>query len=87
MNTIAPPVDVDIGVIEKLRDKELEKARLIQSAYSPVEPLRALGGAGRRDRAEGARLRRAQTLPRKLGLAGRDATVSGRTASNLVLPA
>jgi hypothetical protein len=80
MNTIATPVDVDIGVIEKLRDEELEKARSIQSAYSPVEPLRAFGGAGRRDRAEGARLRSAQTLPR-------DATVSGRTASNLVLPA
>jgi hypothetical protein len=43
MNTIATPVDVDIGVIEKLRDEELEKARSIQSAYSPVEPLRARG--------------------------------------------
>jgi len=75
------------GVMQKLRDEELEEARSIQSGTLPSEPLHAFGGARRRDSAEGARLRRAQTLPRSLGLAGRDATVSGRTASNLVLPA
>jgi phosphoserine phosphatase RsbU/P len=39
MNTIATPVE--IGVIEKLREEELEEARSIQSVMLPAEPLRA----------------------------------------------
>ncbi len=39
MNTIATPVE--LGVIEKLRDEELEEARAIQSVMLPAEPLRA----------------------------------------------
>jgi phosphoserine phosphatase RsbU/P len=41
MNTIATPVD--LGVIEKLREEELEEARSIQSGMLPVEPLWAGG--------------------------------------------
>ena len=41
MNTIATPVE--IGVIEKLRQEELEEARSIQSVMLPAEPLRASG--------------------------------------------
>jgi sigma-B regulation protein RsbU (phosphoserine phosphatase) len=39
MHTIATPVE--IGVIEKLREEELEEARSIQSVMLPAEPLRA----------------------------------------------
>jgi phosphoserine phosphatase RsbU/P len=41
MNTIAAPVE--IGVIEKLRQEELDEARSIQSVMLPAEPLRAGG--------------------------------------------
>jgi hypothetical protein len=41
MNTIATPVD--LGVIEKLREEELEEARSLQSGMLPVEPLWAGG--------------------------------------------
>jgi hypothetical protein len=41
MNTIATPVD--LGVIEKLREEELEEARSIHSGMLPVEPLWAGG--------------------------------------------
>jgi phosphoserine phosphatase RsbU/P len=41
MHTIAAAVD--LGVIEKLREEELEEARSIQSGMLPVEPLRAGG--------------------------------------------
>jgi len=41
MHTIATPVE--IGVIEKLREEELEEARSIQSVMLPAEPLRAGG--------------------------------------------
>lgn len=41
MQTIATPVQ--IGVIEKLREEELEQARSIQSVMLPAEPLRAGG--------------------------------------------
>jgi phosphoserine phosphatase RsbU/P len=37
MNTIAMPVE--LGVIEKLREEELEEARSIQSGMLPTEPL------------------------------------------------
>ena len=37
MNTIATPVD--LCVIEKLREEELEEARSLQSGMLPVEPL------------------------------------------------
>ncbi|SRR5882724_5925910 len=39
MNMIATPLD--LGAIEKLRDEELEEARLIQSGMLPTEPLRS----------------------------------------------
>jgi sigma-B regulation protein RsbU (phosphoserine phosphatase) len=41
MNTIATPVD--LCVIEKLREEELEEARSLQSGMLPVEPLWAGG--------------------------------------------
>jgi serine phosphatase RsbU (regulator of sigma subunit) len=41
MHTIATPVE--ISVIEKLREEELEEARSIQSVMLPAEPLRAGG--------------------------------------------
>jgi serine phosphatase RsbU (regulator of sigma subunit) len=41
MQRIATPVQ--IGVIEKLREEELEQARSIQSVMLPAEPLRAGG--------------------------------------------
>jgi sigma-B regulation protein RsbU (phosphoserine phosphatase) len=41
MQTMATPVQ--IGVIEKLREEELEEARSIQSVMLPAEPLRAGG--------------------------------------------
>ena len=41
MQTIAAPVQ--IGVIEKLREEELEEARSIQSVMLPAELLRAGG--------------------------------------------
>ena len=41
MQTIATPVQ--IGVIEKLREEELEEERSIQSVMLPAEPLRAGG--------------------------------------------
>ncbi len=41
MHTIA--MAADLGVIEKLREEELEEARSIQSGMLPVEPLRAGG--------------------------------------------
>jgi hypothetical protein len=41
MHTIA--MAADLGVIEKLRQEELEEARSIQSGMLPVEPLRAGG--------------------------------------------
>jgi phosphoserine phosphatase RsbU/P len=39
MNTIATPVE--LGVVEKLREEELEEARSIQSVMHPAESLRA----------------------------------------------
>ena len=39
MNTIATPAE--LGVIEKLREEELEEARSIQSCMLPTEALRS----------------------------------------------